>query len=73
LLKKTRTVEGGGVDVRALREKIGWTQMALAAAGGVISTTVARWERGEMAISEPAAGLLRKIAAERKGRKRKEN
>ena len=53
-----------GVEIRALREKLGWTQVALAEAIGVTSNTVARWERGEMAISEPAARLLQKIAAE---------
>jgi len=52
------------VDIRVLREKLGWTQMALAEAIGVTSNTVARWERGEMGISEPAARLLQKIAAE---------
>ena len=57
-----------GVEIRALREKLGWTQMALAEAVGVTSNTVARWERGEMAISEPAARLLQKIAAEEKSR-----
>ena len=57
-----------GGEIRALREKLGWTQMALAEAIGVTSNTVARWERGEMAISEPAARLLQKIAAEQRSR-----
>jgi putative transcriptional regulator len=57
-----------GVEIRTLREKLGWTQMALAEAVGVTSNTVARWERGEMTISEPAARLLQKIAAEEKSR-----
>jgi DNA-binding transcriptional regulator YiaG len=57
-----------GVEIRALREKLGWTQMALAEAVGVTSNTVARWERGEMAMSEPAARLLQKIAAEQRSR-----
>ena len=57
-----------GVEIRAFREKLGWTQMALAEAIGVTSNTVARWERGEMAISEPAARLLQKIAAEQRAR-----
>lgn len=55
-----------GAEIRALREKLGWTQKALAEAVGVTSNTVARWERGEMAISEPAARLLQKIAAEQR-------
>ena len=55
-------------EIRALREKLGWTQVALAEAIGVTSNTVARWERGEMAISEPAARLLQKIAAEQRSR-----
>lgn len=57
-----------GVDIRALRGNLGWTQVALAEAVGVTSNTVARWERGEMAISEPASRLLQKIAAEEKSR-----
>jgi DNA-binding transcriptional regulator YiaG len=56
------------VEIRALRGKLGWTQMALAEAVGVTSNTVARWERGEMAISEPAARLLQKIATEQRSR-----
>jgi len=57
-----------GVDIRALRGNLGWTQVALAEAVGVTSNTVARWERGEMAISEPASRLLQKIAAEQRSR-----
>jgi len=53
-----------GVEIRALREKLGWTQMVLAEAIGVTSNTVARWERGEIAISEPTSRLVQKIAAE---------
>ncbi|MGO9602616.1 MAG: DUF1870 family protein [Candidatus Binataceae bacterium] len=56
------------VEIRAIRAKLRWTQVALAEAIGVTSNTVARWERGEMAISEPAARLLRKIAAEKQHR-----
>ncbi len=57
-----------GKEIRALRRRLGWTQVALADAVGVSSNSVARWERGEMAISEPAARLLRKIAAEQRVR-----
>jgi transcriptional regulator with XRE-family HTH domain len=52
------------VEIRSLRVKLGWTQMVLAEAIGVTSNTVARWERGEMRISEPTARLLQKIATE---------
>lgn len=55
-------------EIRALRRKLGWTQVALAEAVGVSSNTVARWERGEMGISEPAARLLRKIVSEQRVR-----
>ena len=51
-----------------LRQQLGWTQVALADTVGVTSNTVARWERGEMAISEPTVRLLKKIAAERQVR-----
>ncbi|MGO9059425.1 MAG: DUF1870 family protein [Candidatus Binataceae bacterium] len=53
-----------GKEIRALRRKLDWTQVAVAEAIGVTSNTVARWERGEMAISEPTARLLKKIVAE---------
>jgi transcriptional regulator with XRE-family HTH domain len=53
-----------GIEIRALRRKLGCTQAALAEALGVTSNTVARWERDEMAISEPTLRLLEKIAAE---------
>jgi len=64
----TLRIAMNGVEIRALREKLGWTQVALAEAIGVTSNTVARWERGEMAISEPTARLLQKIAAEKRSR-----
>ncbi len=57
-----------GRELRSIRQKLVLTQAALAEAVGVTSNTVARWERGEMAISEPAARLLKKIAAEHKDR-----
>lgn len=60
-----------GGEIRALRRSLGWTQVALAEAVGVSSNTVARWERGEMGISEPAARLLQKIASEQRSRTRK--
>ena len=55
-----------GRELRSIRQKLTLTQAALAEAVGITSNTMARWERGEMAISEPAARLLEKLAAERK-------
>jgi transcriptional regulator with XRE-family HTH domain len=55
-----------GRKLRSIRQKLALTQAALAEAVGVTSNTMARWERGEMAISEPAARLLEKLAQERK-------
>ena len=55
-----------GRELRSIRLKLALTQAALAEAIGVTSNTIARWERGEMAISEPAARLLEKLAEERK-------
>jgi DNA-binding transcriptional regulator YiaG len=55
-----------GRELRSIRQKLALTQAALAEAIGVTSNTIARWERGEMAISEPAARLLEKLAEERK-------
>ena len=55
-----------GRELRFIRQKLALTQAALAEAVGITSNTMARWERGEMAISEPAARLLEKLAAERK-------
>ena len=40
-------------ELRGRRLQLGLTQVALAAALGVAVTTVARWERGERAISTP--------------------
>ena len=59
-----------GRELRSIRQKLALTQAALAEAIGVTSNTVARWERGEMAISGPAARLLEKLAGERKIAKR---
>ena len=53
-------------QLRRLRWKLGWTQEKLAHEVGVTRNSVARWERGEMAISEPAARLIQRIADDRK-------
>jgi transcriptional regulator with XRE-family HTH domain len=59
-----------GSQLHAIRQQLGLTQAALAEAIGVRPNTVARWERGEIGISEPTTRLVEKIAAERKVAKR---
>jgi len=54
-----------GLQLHAIRQELALTQAALAEAIGVRPNTVARWERGEIGISEPTARLVEKIAAER--------
>ena len=50
------------LDIKALRERLGLTQKALAAAVGVQPNTVARWERGELPISGPMMDRLERVA-----------
>lgn len=56
---------GGMTDaeLRRLRKRLGLTQKELAAKAGVTSTSVARWERGDVRITEPMSRLLRLLAA----------
>ena len=54
-----------GLQLHTIRQELALTQAALAEAIGVRPNTVARWERGEIGISEPTARLVEKIAAER--------
>lgn len=51
-----------GSQIRRIRKRLGWTQEQLAEKMGVTANTVARWERDEMSISEPAAKLIRRLA-----------
>ena len=58
-----------GEELRAIRKRLGLTQAGMADRLGVTPTTVARWERNEVRITEPMARfvkLIRKV--ERKGR-----
>jgi transcriptional regulator with XRE-family HTH domain len=57
-----------GEELKAIREELGWTQSQMADELGVTPNTVARWERGEMEIFEPAARLAMILARGTKGR-----
>jgi transcriptional regulator with XRE-family HTH domain len=54
-----------GDELRAERQARGLTQRQLAEALGVTTNTVARWERGEMAIKFPrmVAAVLAQLPA----------
>ena len=58
-----------GKELRQLRLKMGITQKQLAEQLGVTENTVARWERDEIKMGEPAAILMRRIAVTRKAGK----
>lgn len=50
-----------GKELRAIRDKHGWTQVQLAEKLGVTPNTVARWERDEVGIREPMARLIQSV------------
>ncbi len=61
-----------GDELRQVRERLGLTQKGLGEKLGVHTNTVARWERNEVGISEPAARLVRLLLKQRtrpKGRR----
>ena len=60
-----------GEEVRAMRRRLGLTQIELAELVGVAPNSVARWERGEMAVRESAARLMRLLAQRRPKRRSK--
>lgn len=51
-----------GPALRAIRAKLGYTQVQLARALAVTSNTVARWERDEMRITPPMVRLITLVA-----------
>ncbi|MGD0073342.1 MAG: DUF1870 family protein [Candidatus Binataceae bacterium] len=55
-----------GKQLRALRRRLKWTQAQMAKAIGVAPNTVARWERGERAIGESIARLVKMIVKEKR-------
>jgi DNA-binding transcriptional regulator YiaG len=58
-------------EVRALRRKLGLTQLQLALALRVTPNTVARWEQGERRVTPLAEGALTLLALTHGGRPRK--
>jgi len=55
-----------GKELLEIRKRLKWSQAQLARAIGVAGNTVARWERGELGISEPVGRLVRRILAEQR-------
>ena len=51
-----------GEELRLLRKRMKLTQRQLGQRLGVTDNTVARWERNEMKINEPAVKLVRILA-----------
>jgi DNA-binding transcriptional regulator YiaG len=51
-------------ELKSLRKRLGVSQAKLAKGLGVTENTVARWERGEVPISEPLSRLLRIIVGD---------
>ncbi len=58
-----------GKELRTIRKRLGWTQVELARAVGVAPNTVARWERDEMPMGEPASRLIKSIYAAEKAKR----
>ena len=58
-----------GKELLKIRERLKWTQAQLAEAVGVTWNTIARWERDEVGIGEPAARLVRRILAEQRAKR----
>jgi DNA-binding transcriptional regulator YiaG len=53
-----------GRKVRTIRMRLGISQRELGDRLGVAQNTVARWERGEVKVTEPIARLLRIVGGE---------
>ena len=55
-----------GKQLRKIRDKLHWTQVKLAKEIGVTVTTLARWERDEVGISEPISRFIKLIAKQKR-------
>jgi DNA-binding XRE family transcriptional regulator len=60
-----------GKEFRRVRQHLKLTQNAIAEQLGVTANSVARWERGERAISEPVARLVRLLATKTRSSSRR--
>jgi len=58
-------------EVKALRRRLGLTQLELAIALRITPTTVARWEQGVRAVGPLATLALTHLAQQRGGGRRK--
>ena len=58
----TRCIVMNGEELKSIRKRLGMTQVELSKLVGVTSNTIARWERDEVSISEPAARLIRSLS-----------
>jgi transcriptional regulator with XRE-family HTH domain len=55
-----------GKELSAIRARLKWTQAEMAAAVGVATNTIARYERNELKIPEPTARLILSLRAKEK-------
>ncbi|HLW64133.1 MAG TPA: NadS family protein [Gemmataceae bacterium] len=62
-LKASRVTEFAGVDVKAIRQRLGKSQSEFARMIGVSVATLQNWEQGRRRPEGPARALL-KVAAE---------
>jgi len=60
-----------GKELLRLRQKLSWTQQQLADEIGVAQSSVARWEKDELAMRAPIEKLILILVAQRQARKRK--
>lgn len=68
LLNYTNSINMNGKELRSIRNRLKLTQQELAKRVGVAPNTIARWERDEMRINEPAARFVKSIYAAEKSK-----
>ena len=62
-----------GDELRRIRERLGWTQVRLAEELDVTANTVARWERGEIQISDAMDSHIRRCTMTKRVKVRMKN